>query len=189
MTKLSVSDTDLKSIVGRVQQGDKQAYALIIQRFQRQMFLYCYYLLKSQEEAEDATQDIFIKGLENIHRFVYSVSLSAWLYKIAHNHCVDLLKKKNKLYDSLVQYKTDKEQESDHRYTEVIHDLLDKLSMEERQILLLRSLEEYSYEEMASIMELKPNTIRKKYERLRKKLIELKQMGGNVYEHSYKTSG
>ncbi|HEY2494511.1 MAG TPA: sigma-70 family RNA polymerase sigma factor [Paenibacillus sp.] len=184
-------DMEIKSVIEKVQTGDIQAYTLIIKRFQRQIFLYCYYLLKSQEEAEDAAQDIFIKGLEHINRFSYTVSFSAWLYKIAHNHCLDLIKKRNKNYQSFLEYKTNREQETEHRYTEAIHDLLDHLNVEEQQILLLRSLEEYSYDEIASIMDLKPTTVRKKYERLRKRLIQQKEKGkrGEVNEYSVRAEG
>ncbi|OAB37909.1 RNA polymerase sigma factor [Paenibacillus glacialis] len=182
-------DIEIKTVVDKVQAGDKQAYSYIIQRFQRRIFVYCYYLLKSQEEAEDAAQDIFIKGLEHINRYSHTVSLSAWLYKIAHNHCVDLIKKRNKNDQSLVEYKANREQEQDHGYTEIIHDLLEHLNVEERQILLLRSLEEYSYDEIAAIMDLKPTTVRKKYERLRKKLMKPMNKGGKVYEQPFRIGG
>ncbi|WP_246494287.1 RNA polymerase sigma factor [Lysinibacillus agricola] len=72
---------DIKSIVEQVQTGDIQAYTEIIRCFQKPIYIYCYYLLGSKEEAEDASQDIFIKGLENINNFSYTVSFSAWLYK------------------------------------------------------------------------------------------------------------
>jgi len=182
-------DIEIMYVVDKVKTGDKQAYALIIQRFQRQIFVYCYYLLKSQEEAEDAAQDIFIKGLEHIDRYSHTVSLSAWLYKIAHNHCVDLIKKRNKNHQSLMAYKTNREQEKYHGYTDMIHDLLEHLHVEERQILLLRSLEGYSYEEIAAIMDLKPATLRKQYERLRKKLIKQMNKGGKVYEQPFRIGG
>lgn len=188
--KECIEDTELRSVLDKVQLGDNQSYTLIIGRFQRQIFLYCYYLLRSHEEAEDATQDIFIKGLENIKKFSYNVSFSAWLYKIARNHCTDLLKVRGRNYKSLMQYKINmKEQEKECSYTDMIHDLLDNLNMQEKQIFLLRSLEEYSYEEIASIMELKPTTIRKKYERMRKKLIHQNEIGGGIHEHSYKVGG
>lgn len=183
------SAMEIMSAIDKVQAGDKQAYSLIIKKFQRQIFLYCYYLLKSQEEAEDAAQDIFIKGLEHIHRFSHTVSLSAWLYKIAHNHCLDLLKKRNRIHQTLLEYKTNREQEKDHGYTEIIHDVLENLTVGERQILLLRSLEEYSYEEIATIMDMKPTTVRKKYERLRKKLMKIMNKGGVVYEQPFRFGG
>lgn len=181
-------DKELKMVLDKIQSGDTQSYSLIIDRFQKQIYLYCYYLLRNQQEAEDATQEIFIKGLENIARFTYNASLSAWLYRIAKNHCTDQIKKKNKELQFLKGYQVDQQdQEHIHKYTEYILECLDQLNLEERQILLLRSLEEYSYEEIAFIMDLKPMNIRKKYERLRKKLIQEKKKGGRIYEHSYRT--
>lgn len=180
-------------IVEKVQAGDIQAYTEIIRHFQKKIYLYCYYLLGSKEEAEDASQDIFIKGLEKIHQFSYTVSFSAWLYKIAHHHCLDVLKKKNKGFQFWLGFKrgqlVEQAQGQDHCYEDMIHQLLEKLNTDERRILLLRSIEEYSFDEIALIMELKPATVRKKYERLRKKLVKEKKLGGGFYEHSFKTEG
>ncbi|WP_025692959.1 RNA polymerase sigma factor [Paenibacillus zanthoxyli] len=175
---------DLKSILGSIQKGDMQSYVLILDRFQRPIYLYCYYLLRNQEEAEDATQETFIKALEHIKQFNYTASFSAWLYKIARNHCTDLLKKKNREKKILDLYQMNKHQEQDYKYTDFIYECLDKLSSEERQILLLRIIEEYSYDEIAFIMDSKSVNIRKKYERIRKKLIQVKK-GVNLYEQSY----
>lgn len=186
------SDLVIKAIVERVQAGDIHAYTEIIRRLQKQIYTYCYYLLKSKEEAEDASQDIFIKGLENINNFSNTVSFSAWLYKIAHNHCMDLIKKKNKRFNFLQGFKkehaNDLVQRHEYSYDDIIHELLEMLNAEERRILLLRSIEEYSFDEIASIMELKTATVRKKYERLRRKLNKEK-LGGEILEHSFKTGG
>lgn len=184
---------DIKSIVEQVQTGDIHAYTEIIRCFQKPIYIYCYYLLGNKEEAEDASQDIFIKGLENISNFSYTVSFSAWLYKIAHHHCIDLIKKKNKGFKFWTGFKKDHAINHTHRqefeYDDIIHELLEKLNMDERRILLLRSIEEYSFDEIASIMELKPTNVRKKYERLRKKLMKENKLGGDIYEHSFKTGG
>lgn len=178
-------DSAIMSVIGEVQRGNKEAYAVLITKFQRQIFLYCYYLLKDIEEAEDATQDIFIKGLVRIEQYVNTGSFSAWLYKIAYHHCIDLIKKMNKGRISLFEYRLKKEQEKQNEYTDIIHEYLDRLNLEERQILLLRSLEEYTYDEIASIMGLKSSTVRKKYERLRKKLNKVKKKGVDLVEHSF----
>ncbi|MGE8033544.1 RNA polymerase subunit sigma-24 [Lysinibacillus sp. KCTC 33748] len=187
------ADLDIKSIVEQVQTGDIHAYTEIIRCFQKPIYIYCYYLLGNKEEAEDASQDIFIKGLENISHFSYTVSFSAWLYKIAHHHCIDLIKKKNKGFKFWTSFKKDHAYKHTHeqgfQYDDIIHELLEQLHMDERRILLLRSIEEYSFDEIASIMELKPTTVRKKYERLRKKLLKKNKLGGESYEHSFKTGG
>lgn len=119
-------DKELKNVVDKIQLGDTQSYSLIIDRFQKQIYLYCYYLLRNQQEAEDATQEIFIKGLENIGRFTYNASLSAWLYRIAKNYCTDQIKKKNKELQFLKSYQIDQQdQEHIHKYTEYILECLD----------------------------------------------------------------
>lgn len=187
-----ISDLDIKTIVEQVQTGDIHAYTEIIRCFQKPIYIYCYYLLGSKEEAEDASQDIFIKGLENISNFTYTVSFSAWLYKIAHHHCIDLIKNKNKVYKFWTGFKknhTSQTQRQDFRYDDLIHELLEKLNVDEKRILLLRSIEEYSFDEIASIMGLKTTTVRKKYERLRKKLMKENKLGGDINEHSFKTGG
>lgn len=76
-----------------------------------------------------------------------------------------------------------------YHYEDSIHQLLEKLNADEKRILLLRSIEEYSFDEIASIMDLKPATVRKKYERLRKKLLKEKKQGRGYYERSIKTEG
>ncbi|WP_405106537.1 sigma-70 family RNA polymerase sigma factor [Paenibacillus sp. FSL K6-1217] len=172
--------------VKQVQQGDVQAYTLLIRHFQRPIYLYCYYLLGNREEAEDAAQDIFIRALERLQQYSEIVSFSAWLYTIARNHCLDRIKRRNKsfkllsLYRQHHQQEQEEEQAGDTRYTEVVHGLLEKLSMEERQILLLRALEEHSFEEIGIIMDMKAGTVRKKYERLRKKLGRRQNSGRRI---------
>lgn len=186
------TDMDIESIVEQVQSGNTRAYAEIIRCFQKQIYIYCYYMLGTKEEAEDASQDIFIKGLENIHKFSYTVSLSAWLYKIAHHHCIDVIKAKNKGYRfwlNLKQEQVKQTQAPIPEYDEMVHRLLENLRVDEKRILLLRSIEEYSFDEIAAIMDMKAATVRKKYERLRKKLMRENMLGGDIYGHSFKTGG
>lgn len=174
----------MEQTVKQVQQGDVQAYTLIIRHFQRPIYLYCYYLLGNREEAEDAAQDIFIRALTRLQQYSEEVSFSAWLYTIARNHCLDRIKRRNKSFKLLSLYRQhqhqEEEQAGDTRYTEIVHGLLEKLNMEERQILLLRALEEHSFEEIGIMMDMKAGTVRKKYERLRKKLGRRQNSGGRI---------
>ncbi|MEJ8545029.1 RNA polymerase sigma factor [Brevibacillus borstelensis] len=173
----------IESIVAQVKSGDNQAYTIVIQQFEKKIYTYCYCILKSREEAEDAVQEIFIKVYQELDRYESRVSFSAWLYKIAYHHCLDQIRKQSRwkkvvsLYQelqSLAFYKHDQH---------VVEGLLSSLNREERTILLLKVVEQYTFEEMGQIMDCKPATLRKKFERLRKKLIEQKnQKGGIVHE-------
>lgn len=177
-------DTDLDCIIESVQAGDKQAYVAIIERFQRPIYLYCHYVLRNQEEAEDAAQDTFFKAYKHLSTYASTNSFSAWLYKIAKNTCVDRLRKRNKDRKLAILYRDHHLQEEKPQYEDFIYECLDKLTDEERQILLLRSLEEYSYDEIAFILDSKPSTVRKRYERIRKKLINGNKRGVDLYGHT-----
>lgn len=179
------NDEDIKIIVDKVQKGEKQEYTAIIEQFQRPIFLYCYYTLHNPQEAEDTTQETFLKAYKHINQFIPNHSFSSWLYKIAQNCCFDLLKKRKKDLKLVSLYQDQQIQQGEYPQIDFIHDCLEKLTKEERQILLLRSLEEYSYNEIAFILNVKSATIRKKYERIKKKLIQYKGQGVNIYEHSY----
>lgn len=183
------SIANIHEIVDRVKEGDTEAYALIIKFFQKRIHVYCYYLLGNREEAEDATQDTFISGFNGIGQFHPKVTFTAWLYKIAHHRCMDLLRKRNRGFHIFKQYRQEVviSNYDSNRYADYIHELLSVLNIEERRILMLRALEEYSFEEIGMILDRKPTTIRKKYERLRHKLV--KEKGGLQYEHVYKTNG
>ncbi|NEZ43625.1 RNA polymerase sigma factor [Paenibacillus alvei] len=182
----------LEHAIAQVKRGDKEAYTHIIHRFQKQIYLYCYYLLGSKEEAEDAVQDIFIKGFQRIHLFEPQVSFSAWIYKIAYNHCLDILNRRSRRRKILSLLKRDQINDQEIKYEDLVYQLLDKLSTEERHILLLRAVEEYSFDEISEIMDLKPSTIRKKYERLRKKLLRYQASPsteeGGLHKHVIKPS-
>lgn len=76
----------IETIIEQVKAGEKQAYQAIIIQFERQMYTYCYYILKNHAETEDAVQEIFIRAYENLHQYKRQVSFSAWLYKMAYHH-------------------------------------------------------------------------------------------------------
>jgi len=172
----------IEAVIDRVKHGDKQAYALIIQQFERQMYTYCYYILKNHEETEDAVQDIFIRAYENLHQYSRQVSFSAWLYKMAYNHMMNMKKKQGRWLKLVNAVKEQQPKVEISPKASVIEEMLTYLTPEERHILLLRAVEQYSFEEIGKIMDIKPATIRKRYERLRSKLLEYKlHKGGNTH--------
>ncbi|MBJ9987763.1 RNA polymerase sigma factor [Paenibacillus sp. S28] len=176
------STQPIESVVESVKQGDKQAFADIIRTFERQIYTYCYYILKNREEAEDALQEIFIKVYQSIHKYEHQVSFSSWLYKVAYYHCMDMTRKKSRQKKTLSLQKEIRQLENQHQKDSVpeVEELLMGLKPEERHLVLLRAVEQYSFEEIGQIMDCKPATLRKKYERVRKKLILQKKIKGGV---------
>jgi RNA polymerase sigma-70 factor (ECF subfamily) len=83
-------------LVRQCQAGNKKACEELVIKYQEKVFKRCYFLLKrNKEEGEDAAQEVFIKAYRNIKNFKGSSKFSTWLYTIAKNHCLNLLKTKN----------------------------------------------------------------------------------------------
>ena len=179
----------LDHMIQRIQQGETEPYRVIVEKYQRQIYVYCYYLLKQTEMTQDAVQDIFIKAYENIASYTRPGSFSAWLYKIAYNHCMNLNKKKFRDVELLKLFKHTYSAElaykKDAQSTDRLEILMDHLSFDEKHILLLRAVEDYSYDEIGQVMNIKAATARKKFERIRKKLIKRNGKAGCVYEEPF----
>lgn len=178
-----VSPTLVDEAINQVRAGDREAFAIIIRAFERQIYTYCYYILKSREEAEDAVQDIFVKVYRELERYRKLESFSAWLYKVAYHHCLDQIRKRKRRSRLLSLYKEQYPKAySDPSDEGPVQLLMGSLSAEESNLLILKVVEQYSFEEMGKIMGCNPATLRKKFERLRKKLVQQKMNeGGNPH--------
>ncbi len=182
----------MERAVEAVQAGSLEDFDFIIDEMQKPIFTYCYHMLGHRQEAEDAVQEVFLKAYEHIDRYTRTVSFSSWLYKIAYNHCINLLKRR-KLQQLLPfmrlgmpesasnEGETRVEQE---QLSEPLHLALSKLSAAERNILILRVVEEKNYDELALICNKNQAALRKQFERAVKKCKKLLQQrkGGRGYE-------
>ncbi|MBB6019502.1 RNA polymerase sigma-70 factor (ECF subfamily) [Paenibacillus sp. JGP012] len=174
---------EIEMLVERTKLGDKEAFASIIRNFEKPMYIYCYHILKNKEEAEDALQEIFIKVYEQIHKYRPNMTFSAWLYKIAYNYSLNQIRSRKRWFRFLDRYKYDQPEPSPQQIDSqtTMKDFLNLLTTEERHIIVLRAIHRYNFNEISEIMNMKPATVRKKYERLRKK-IQTKEVneGGTV---------
>lgn len=177
---VQVNQTIIEEAIDQVLAGNREAYRTIIQAYERKIYTYCYYILRSHEEAEDAVQDIFVKVYQELRRYEKRVSFSAWLYKVVYHHCLDQVRKRKRRNRLLSLYK---EQQPKAYYNPNDEEPLQKLFMddltaEESNLLILKVVEQYSFEEMGQIMDCNSATLRKKFERLRKKLVRQRMNEG-----------
>ena len=88
---------DEKSLVSRAQRGDEEAFAQLYEEYFNKIFRYIVIRIGDAMEAEDITQQVFLKALQSIGSFKWKgAPFSAWLYRIAHNQVVDYLRKKGR---------------------------------------------------------------------------------------------
>ena len=143
--------------------GDKEAYAEIVRRYEKQIFALAYRMLGNREDARDIAQEAFLKAYRALAAFKESSRFSPWLYAIANNLCIDLLRRKGRNNLSLDEptleggvrqvasgAEADPSFELERREVqEQVRKALDGLPEKYKSILVLRHMQELSYEEIA----------------------------------------
>lgn len=87
-------DPDIGQLVISAQAGDREAYAALIRRYYKQVFLTCLGVMGHQQDAEDLTQEAFARGLTRLSTLRDGSQFGAWISRIARNTCINKLRKK-----------------------------------------------------------------------------------------------
>ena len=174
------------ALVKVIQRHNPERYAELIDRYRGKLFAYLYCLVGHKDETEDLLQNVFIKVYKNLARFDQTRKFSSWIYRIAHNEAVNHIKRKYlKKFVSWEDIVTTKDQlemsslEDDaseewikkERIKEV-HDIVDKLPLKYKQVLILRYFSGKSYKEMAEIIGKPVNTVGTLINRAKERLHE-----------------
>jgi len=175
-------------LIERVQAGDEIAFRELVERYQAKVFSIIYGILRNRNDAEDIAQQVFAKVYFSIPKFDFRSSLLTWIYKITVNECYDYLRKKRvrKLVlesdfteeDARTMENTQQTADPgppiDTRLAQrdLVVKLLDKLSEDDRNLLMLKEVEGHSVEELAEMTGMNQNTIKVKLFRARQKLLK-----------------
>jgi len=174
----------LESLIERVIEGEKAWFEQIVKHYQKSLYKYIRYLTNSSNDVEDIMQDVFIRVYDNLEKYQLGTSFNRWIYKITYNHTMNELKKKNRrkvvLYDRIPDLPDVRVE--DTGISSKTKKILFQLTLKERNLLYLRIYEEMSYKKMSEILNKSEVSLRKKYERARKKFIKLYEMEGNEDE-------
>lgn len=192
-TRLKVENryADEALLVKRVQARDEMAFREIVERYQAKVYSIIFGILRNRNDAEDIAQQVFAKVYFSINNFDSRSSLLTWIYKITVNECYDYLRKKRVrklVYESDFSEEDSRKMEnsdsvSDHQPAvdqslarrDLAVKLLEKLSEEDRELILLKEVEGHSVEELAERTGLNENTIKVKLFRARQKLLKASQ--------------
>lgn len=185
----SLSDEAL--LVARVQKRDELAFRELVERYQNKVFSIIYGILRNRNDAEDISQQVFTKVYSSIGNFDSRSSLLTWIYKITVNECYDYLRKKRVrklVYESDIseddnrlmensEVTRDQSVPSDLRLAQrdLLLKILEKISDEDRTLILLKEVEGHSVEELAQRTGMNENTIKVKLFRARQKLLKAAQ--------------
>ncbi|PYV02483.1 MAG: hypothetical protein DMG26_11330, partial [Acidobacteria bacterium] len=173
--------------IKRVQRGEGEAFALLIELHERRVRALVFHLVRRRDEVEDIAQEIFIKAFRGIRSYNFRSSFGTWLGRIAANHCYDYLRREQK---ARVSYYWQMSEEGSRKLEEaaekqdaltaeeevVVRDLADKLLAQapagDRMILVLKEIEDQSVEEIAEVLNLRVNTVKVRLHRARKRMLQ-----------------
>jgi RNA polymerase sigma-70 factor, ECF subfamily len=168
----SVTEQDDLLLVAASKNGDQDAFAQLVQRYQRRVFNLVYRMLQQYEEATEITQETFLAAWQGLPAFRGDARFTTWLYRIAYNCSLkqlELRKRDRALQVALeaeqVLEDTDNENranaEIDARDRQaLIQEHLSHLPAKYRIVLILRHLQDMTYEEMAEILTMPIGTIK-----------------------------
>ena len=175
-----LNDNDL---ISRVLNGDQQAYAGLVTRYQNYVFTLALRFTKNREDAEEVSQDIFIKAYRALADFRGASKFSTWLYTIVNTTCITFLRKKRLEVHSLDNEKVfdvADNQDSGMRANQVeqksrtamVNQAISMLSPDDAEVITLFYKGEQTLEEIARILGIEANTAKVRLHRARTRLKE-----------------
>jgi len=182
-----------QELLDRCLAGEDSAWEALLKSYNRKIYNLCYRFTGRAEEAEDVTQEVFIKVFQTLKSYhAAQGSFTTWLNRVARNHLVDHYRRapKDRVTSSLEDELPEAEQhpsphmeptgqvESRER-REVLQQALDKLSPDLREAVILRDLHDLDYEEIAQVLSVPQGTVKSRINRGRLELGRvLKRMEG-----------
>ncbi len=178
-----------EQLVSQYLRNDEQALEILIQRYLKPIYSFVYQYVSNEQEAEDITQEVFIKAWRNLKKFDPQRKFKTWIFTIAKNTCFDWWKKKRAIPFSIFDNKEGFSlartiQDPDPLPNELLerknlkttlNKALETLSSKYRLVLSLRYNNDFTFREIAEILEEPINTIQSRYRRgvtlLRKRFV------------------
>ena len=166
------AEQDDLQLVAASKSGDQDAFAQLVQRYQRRVFNLVYRMLQQYEEANEITQETFLAAWQGLPAFRGDARFSTWLHRIAYNCCLKQLEQRKR--DKALQVALQAEQALEganrdkpadaeldaHVRQALIREHLSHLPAKYRIVLILRHLQDMTYEEMAEILTMPIGTIK-----------------------------
>ncbi|MBM3248702.1 MAG: RNA polymerase sigma factor [Candidatus Omnitrophica bacterium] len=167
-------------IINLAAAGDMDSFHQIYKATSGFVYNVAHRVTNSREDAEDVTQEVFLKIHKNLNNFQFRSSFKTWLYRITVNTAINATKKTSKDlsrradFDKAIQSLGATPQESgvDKEANELkVKALLDKLNPDQRACVVLREMQNLSYEEIARTLKINLNTVRSRLKRARETLL------------------
>lgn len=174
-------------------QGDTAAFEQLVRLYEKRVYALTLRMCKNPEDAAEAAQEAFLSAWQGLPFFRGDASFSTWLYRLASNACVDLLRRESRHRGAAGPSLNDEESNLDvadetplpqeelerKELREQIELGLRSLTPDHREVLILREMHQLSYDEIAAVLEIDVGTVKSRINRARKQLRNFLIKSGN----------
>ena len=175
---------DEAELIKKIKNGSTDAFSQLVKIYEKKAFNFAYRMLSDREEAEDATQEAFLRAYNKIDTFCGNSSFSTWFYTILNNVCLDVLRKRSRSINAIsINQSTDDEDEFELQLednspgpyeqlqkktaAEVLEKGISLLSDEHRAVIIMRDINGLEYEDIAKISGISLGTVKSRLSRAR----------------------
>lgn len=173
-------------IISQILLGDQKAYAELVEKYRNYVFTIVLRYVKSREDAEEVSQDVFVKAYRSLADFKGTAKFSTWLYTVTTTTCITFLRKKKLEVQSLdnervfasadnIDSGMSANQVEQKAKVNMVNEAIKMLNPDDAQVLTLFYKGEQSLEEIAHIMGKEPNAVKVQLHRARTRLKEKMQ--------------
>jgi len=171
--------------IKKLKAGNTEAWNMMIDRYSKKVYNMALNFVGNKDDASDITQDIFLKIYTNIDKFQEDKNFNSWILKLSKNYCIDYWRKNKSynqkvkldesLYDEAIHNEADTPEDSLIKNNDIMY-LRQKLQLlppDLRSLIIMRDIQNYSYQEIAEHLDIPLGTTKSRINRARLKLAKI----------------
>jgi len=163
--------------------GDRRAFGTLVDRYYSPVYNVALRMLRSREDAEDVAQTVFVKAYEKLDTYKARHQFFSWVYRIAVNEAINRARKQSRAeeYESgetVVVAATQATDVSEAELAGIVGDAIMQMSIDHRMVIVLRHYHDFSYQEIASVLEIPEKMVKSRLFTARRRLREILEHKG-----------
>ena len=180
---------DQENIIARARRGDADAFEQLVAAYRDQVFRLALRMCGNEADADEVAQEAFLSAWKALPNFRGDSQFSTWLYQLTTHAAIDLMRREKRQIaaEDITEVSAPdpapgpQQQAEQSETRQAVRDAMAQLSPEYRQIVVLRFLQELSYEEIGAVLKLPPGTVKSRLNRAKSQLKGILSKSGNLF--------